>query len=531
MIKMIMKWYLGLSKKTLYGLEFIILIFTVYSIFIVGLIPELFQDIPVNLSKAGIKCIIAAAAAVIVFILVHILVYALRNFSIRAAGREKNRYTKTAFWLGSMVTAFPLAVYFIIFFPGAVSPDNIVQWEQVQSGLYSDWHPVYHTLMIKLFAAIVNHYAFIVFIQMAAMSFAGGYLLSVLAKHQFPVWCLVLCEGLIILNPHTRYLFLYLWKDSAFSIFMLLLCSYLIQVLLSRGEWLSRKRNVAAMGFSLLSVTMLRHNGILYSVPLLFFLCIFYRDQRKNSRLLIMGLLFCFVFIKYPLYNLLRVERPEQTYVESVGLPMTIMCNAKVLGVDNLDKKTEEMLEALGDDEIWNKYELGNYNSIKFRSDANEIVQDIEIREFLEMTLDTVKKNPAVSFQTLYQATRMVWDVRGKVLWDFEPFIQENEYGYEYSENGEDLRNKVKEFDLDRIQGIGKYIFSFIGVYLLLFMLSVILTFTRNGKEGVMLLLPVLCYNFGTMVLLCGYDFRFFYYNFFVTIPFCLTLFYKRESR
>lgn len=42
--------------------------------------------------------------------------------------------------------------------------------------------------------------------------------------------------------------------------------------------------------------------------------------------------------------------------------------------------------------------------------------------------------------------------------------------------------------------------------------------------------LPILCYNFGTALLLTGFDFRFFYYTYPVFLPF-IFLILRRENK
>jgi hypothetical protein len=74
----------------------------------------------------------------------------------------------------------PLLYSLIVKFPGLTSPDTESQWEQVQTFVFNDWHPVIHTLLIWLVTRIVNHYGFVVFVQISVFSAGAGCLIATL---------------------------------------------------------------------------------------------------------------------------------------------------------------------------------------------------------------------------------------------------------------------------------------------------------------------------------------------------------------
>ncbi len=62
------------------------------------------------------------------------------------------------------------------------------------------------------------------------------------------------------------------------------------------------------------------------------------------------------------------------------------------------------------------------------------------------------------------------------------------------------------------------------GLHLLLLVLSALVGWLRRGYRVLVYAVPVAAYNFCTMFLLCGWDYRFFWMTTLVSIPFCLIL-------
>lgn len=89
--------------------------------------------------------------------------------------------------------------------------------------------------------------------------------------------------------------------------------------------------------------------------------------------------------------------RPDQTYVESVGLPMTILCNIHEFAPESLSTEAADFLAEIGPDRRWKTYEYGNYNSFKFLTNSNTVVKQTPPLEFAKFTLETVKNAPGLS--------------------------------------------------------------------------------------------------------------------------------------
>lgn len=93
----------------------------------------------------------------------------IMNWIRKHAGiRKRNgricRKEKIIVYLVTAGIAFAiLLVWFLAYYPGSFSTDSITQYGQAVKGNYSDWHPVWHTLIfftfpLKVFGKDRGHY-------------------------------------------------------------------------------------------------------------------------------------------------------------------------------------------------------------------------------------------------------------------------------------------------------------------------------------------------------------------------------------
>lgn len=514
---------------------------TIYLVILLWLIPQMMEAIPMDTKYWKVKMLAAVLMLVPVFCGLLWGAFRCRNVRLRLAAGQgtavEEKPGKKRLWLwflfGFAVVFLWLMVYYYAYFPGSFDWDNLDQWWQIQNHQYDTWHPVFHTLIIALFSKIVNHYGFAVFMQLLLYSLICGYLIYTMAKWRFPKWALFLTEFFLAANPQTHRILLFMWKDSMLTLFMLLFTVYLLNTCLSGGAWLKKKRNLAAWILVLISISMVRHNSILFSIPFLVMAILFFKEIRKESVISLVLMLAGMMIIKYPVYDLVGASRPEQTYVETVGVPMTILCNIHEAAPESLSPEAAEFLSSIGPEKRWQIYEMGNYNSFKFVTNANAVISETEPGEFLKFTARTIGNAPGLSIQALYQVTRMVWDVRGDTQWhaDLEFQLRENEWGFAYVENRAGMREVLNDFDEWVMDSPVDMLFSYNGLHLLALILCTLFVFVKKGKgwKAMTITLPLLAYSFGTMLLLCGPTYRFFHFNSVIFVPLCLLMFAEWE--
>ena len=535
------KWLSEQKKGSRIWLLLLTAVVTIYLVILLWLIPQMMEAIPMDTKYWKVKMLAAVLMLVPVFCGLLWGAFRCRNVRLRLAAGQgtavEEKPGKKRLWLwflfGFAVVFLWLMVYYYAYFPGSFDWDNLDQWWQIQNHQYDTWHPVFHTLIIALFSKIVNHYGFAVFMQLLLYSLICGYLIYTMAKWRFPKWALFLTEFFLAANPQTHRILLFMWKDSMLTLFMLLFTVYLLNTCLSGGAWLKKKRNLAVWILVLISISMVRHNSILFTIPFLVMAILFFKEIRKESVISLVLMLAGMMIIKYPVYELVGASRPEQTYVETVGVPMTILCNIHEAAPESLSPEAAEFLAAIGPEKRWQIYEMGNYNSFKFVTNANAVISETEPGEFLKFTARTIGNAPGLSIQALYQVTRMVWDVRGDTQWhaDLEFQLRENEWGFAYVENRAGMREVLNDFDEWVMDSPVDMLFSYNGLHLLALILCTLFVFVKKGKgwKAMTITLPLLAYSFGTMLLLCGPTYRFFHFNSVIFVPLCLLMFAEWE--
>lgn len=483
----------------------------------------------------------ATIASLVCFVGMAVAVYALMLWACKRLGSKrllsKPMQKENAWKLFCICTALSLIILgslFLASYPGAVSYDISNQWRQWASGEFNNWHPVFHTLLVGLVASVYHNYSFVLLVQIIAFSLAMGYLITTLCQKGVPIWLALVVQLLVVNSETVKNVLMYLGKDGAMSIGVLLLTAYTMKLLFSQGEWITKTRNAILFGLMLAFVTLVRHNGMMYTISLLLFAGFSYLKYRKQMVVSAAVFILCMVLVQGPLYGALDVVYPKNTVEESVGIPMIIMGNAKQQSPESLDEETDAFLATLATDEQWNTvYRRNNYNVIKFTFD-HELVANTPIDQILRMTLSTAASNPRLTFETINAVTGLVWNIDGEGR------------AIEAVRNSGDIPEVVRASGKRNALGNAicsvldapmklpplRYLLDNFGVQLMILLLCTMLALYRCGTAVLMLAVPTLLYMLGTMLLLCGEDARFFHFVPCIAYPtVCVLLYLPRGEK
>jgi hypothetical protein len=474
-----------------------------------------------------IICIDFFIASFIVYFMLIFFCLGFENVFIanRPSGKEIRPETVILF---SSICLLVLSLSLLANFPGAKSPDTESQWQQVQQFDFNDWHPVIHTLFIWLASRVINHYAFVIFAQITTFSIGVGLLIAVLEKWGFSRKILLLTGGFIFLNPYTQNIMMFAWKDLALTICLTFISTMTIEIYMSNGLWLKKWRNL--LFFIVLTgiASKIRHNGIFFTLPLVVLCFIFFFRGNKKTMLCPIGTVLIILFIRYPLYSILNVKFPKQVLRESVGIPMTIMGDIMVKNSQELPPNVKIFLNEIATDDEWKrKYSPGDYNSIKFSSNASSVINEMPPKEFFRLSLDAIKPSKMVALTAVRDATAIVWQIGGNI----------NMFGVTNSANpGSNIIKRMLNYIFRGYNAVIRSIypiacvFSKTGWYMLVLMLIGILSFYKDTVTCLILVVPSVAYNIGTMLLLAGKDIRFFHFNVVITLPLLLALLAEKKN-
>lgn len=433
---------------------------------------------------------------------------------------------RRVFWAALAISAVIFGCAFAACWPGGVSYDASNQWRQAHSGEFNNWHPVFHTLLIWLVTRVRDSYPFAVCMQIAAFSAAMAYLTATLNRRGVPAWLALGAHALVCASLPVRNTLMYLGKDSAMTAAVLVVAAQTVQMLHTRGVWLKRPRNAVCFGLTLAAATLLRHNAILWTLPLLICALLCFPWGRRGAALAAGVTVLTLVLVRGPLYGALDVVYPDNTTEESVGISMTILWDVRAQAPEVLDDETSAFLASLAEGGKWEDiYQLHRYNSIKFTYDR-ELIAGRSVTDILSMAGRAALAEPRLAFETVNAVTGLVWDVTGQ------------NRGYETVSNSGDLPlygratlNRLGQAALAVIDAPlawtpVRWLTENIGAQLLILLLVALWALRRRGVDVLALALPVLCYDLGTMLLLCGDDARFFQCSMAVCIPCMLAMLY-----
>jgi hypothetical protein len=186
-------------------------------------------------------------------------------------------------WLGY---ALPLlaagGMYLAIFWPALMSNDSLGQWSQMVTGRYTDLAPPLYAMTNWLITRIWLCPTAVALAQLLALSLVVAWSLKRLRQWGMPRGMAWTTCGALALLPASGILAITLWKDIPYSISMLVLSLWVMEMVESRGAWLARRCSWMLLGVVLGLVALYRHNGLPVALGMPVLLAVaYYRYWRR----------------------------------------------------------------------------------------------------------------------------------------------------------------------------------------------------------------------------------------------------------
>ncbi len=429
-----------------------------------------------------------------------------------------------------------LLLWLIAYCPGDYPADCIIQLSQAYYGYFDNWHPVLHTwIFFWIPWQIFHHPAGIVLYQIFLFSLAVWYLYRVLCRRGCPAWFLVASWLFLILNPHIAKMMMSPQKDSALTIVSLVIFSQVVEIYESPDVWL--KKWYHFVGFTVLCVmaTVFRHNGILLTAPLYVILFVFQKKERKMLLFSALLLMFTVWFLNGPIMLCDRVCPTYDRQLELLGLPLTVISSVYSKDRAALSPEAIQFLDGLATQKEWNsQFQFGNFNSIKF---STSLPLDVRVEQegalaILQYTAQAFSSSPIWSTKALITLTQQVWNplanVGGVGTPDCFDLVVD---GVGVTMQGNESLARVLAYWADTTDSLFlSMLTKNVGMMILLAMFTAVANVGRGRLGRAFMIFPMLIYDFGTMLLLTGPDFRFFHFNFVIIIPLLYLILSRNRS-
>lgn len=486
-----------------------------------------------------------------------------------------------------------LFVMCVIFYPGGYGGDALHQFEQALGLMgYWDWHPVLNTLFgftlpLRLTG---NWMGAPLFFQALTISLSLAYMAVTVMQYGRNKKYIKNFMIYIMLNPSTLLMFLFQPKDGSFSTALLVAMTMAVKVYFTKGEWLRNIFHASAFMIVIVAGTFFRHNGVLFTLPLLLAMSVFVKKRQMLLMLVAFGLM---VYgVKYPLYESLNVRKPDRRKIETLGVAISMIGSAVTESPKYLDKDILDFAYSIAPKEIWEeKFNLfAGYDSIKSAEvqaktaeEKEKLLQIIHLEKIeeagylkvLNMAWRCLKEAPLASLRGFAGITSVVYGIAGPPAGRIVPRLSANNlglkdnqwfnlnfiYGFvkkilsfsgatqgddDYRANGENgfRFTGVHEGGTFTLQSLiiliyyvelvlFKHLIWCIGVLMLVIIIFALakLDFSKiDSWKKLVLILPIFVHNYGTMLLLQGnHGLRFFYYTYTV-LPLVLLVLLKDNT-
>ena len=244
-----------------------------------------------------------------------------------------------------LLYSLPIIIVFTIVliahWPGILVSDALVQWNEIQTGVYDNWHPIFNTLYIAFLASIINNPGFVLIVQILWIAFSVSYFLTRFKKYyNTSNILLVIIACVFAIFPLNFNFAITLLKDILYSCFILILTGLTIDIINNDG-WFKKWYNILIFVLICFAICAFRHNGIIAIV--LFFITLFF--VKKNSRKFILLTSIIWIVTYFSLnaiiMKLFNVEKA--TYANTYGPISHIF--ARMLNTDEVKISEEEMNE------------------------------------------------------------------------------------------------------------------------------------------------------------------------------------------
>ena len=396
------------------------------------------------------------------------------------------------------VLPFLLLLYhYWIYYPVSFSPDSMDQYQQSLQNVYSNWHPIVHTLLaFKLPLTLTSGWTgSIVLFQILIFSAVIGYALCTVKRYSNTCYALIVML-FILINPETSSIALFPWKDVSFAIGAMLMVIYGIKVYFTKGEWLKKPLNVVCFVLTSVLTTLFRHNALLFTLPLIIAVLLLVSKKRAVA---IAAICVVLITTATPICSaLLSVEEPDKRQTETLGLPMNIIGSAVTYNPEYLDDDILEFAYKVAPQEVWqNKYEYGKFNRVKWDERTNDaVIEEYGTAKVIAMAARCITSCPRASLTGLIKLTEVVYTVSDNYNYCTIP--------YESS----DLKAVFQKIDKDISVDFNRlfpHLFMYVGVLHLILLVSILAKCKLNkwnDWKKIFFVLPLVFYNFGSALLL-----------------------------
>ena len=462
--------------------------------------------------------------------------FSLYRFGNQAKAGDKDitsRKERLCFFLGPfiLIAVIDLGYLFLAAYPGVLTPDSVSQVRQLMTNVYSNHHPFWHTMLIKLWisvgltifgnmnAAVVLYSVFQILCMAAIFAFV---VLTIYQSSHRPLYAILAWVYFAVMPYHIAYSCT-MWKDVLFGACVALLITAVFRILtrVGRQNWI----NYFVLCVSGIGTGILRSNGWLALAVsgVVFAICL----RRKNAKIVVtvLSLIVISGIIKGPVIKLLDVSDPA--FAESLSIPIQQVARVIADGKE-LTEDQRELIEQVIPMELVEKdyksYISDPIKGVLSKAEAGAYLQERK-GDFFKLWLTLGMRYPGEYVKAWVDQTKGYWNG-----------------GYDYPYVALDIKESAGEYGISQVInspivarlfrgyfGIFRPVFGTvlsIGIYVWLVLIIFAYLINRRNVNA-LLCVPIIAIVLTLLVATpVAYEFRYIY-AIFTSIP--LLLYVARE--
>jgi hypothetical protein len=420
---------------------------------------------------------------------------------------------KGLWWLFAGIFFLTWTLYQLAFFPGVMSEDSLDQWRQaIGAWPLNNWHPVFHTLFIKLLMAVYESPAVVAWAQIVFMAgIAASYLLF-LGKQGVPVKWLLLFACCFALMPANGIYAVTLWKDVAFTASLLWLTLALAQLLTNK------KATGVNLLLSLTAVALFRHNGLVVYVLTVLSLLVYY-FLHKEKVLLVCIASSVVLLLGFKLFVLDRDDVIPNS--PAVKLLAPVHGLAAVMHHDGhlapgVQQKMQMILPAYEWQTKYSDYSVAGYLFNTDRVFINNLSR-VPTAEVLGMYATTFLSHPYYIVRERLNGTDYLWNITQPAdahNLRYMTWLKSNELSLQQRGIAA-LRTWLTKYLLFS-EGIFSIVIWRVGIYTIFLLLSIFFMFKTHSKRYLLVFVPWLGCTCSLIPSMVDQEYRYVYFVFFL---------------
>ena len=303
--------------------------------------------------------------------------------------------------------------YILSYFPGGVYPDPATCIGQARSGAYNNQEPLLYTMLFKICIIIAGElHAVMLFsiLQIIFMAACFSYILYRLNLHDVNKFVLVLVLLYFALFNLIPLYVVSLWKDSLFSVALLMYIFKLTESVLLSKDAPERLEIVQIIIWMVLSM-FLRNNGIYVMILTSVILSLVYGKSLLKDYKVFFISTFAALILTYivqgPVFSKLNLNGP---FVENLGVLQQQVAYVQVIGGDMTEEQAEFLNKVMPLETMKGFYRPFVVDTIKWCDQYNNEFLEENKGEFLKVWAGMLKENPKLYMDAYLYITLGYWN-------------------------------------------------------------------------------------------------------------------------